>query len=53
MKFNNLKITQELRPQNWQQFGHFLAGLIDAIGHNNKQGYVNISFHKRDLSIAR
>jgi len=48
----DLKLNRHFKPQNKTAFGHFLAGLIDADGHINKQGGIEISFNARDLSVA-
>ena len=42
----------KLKKLTLEQFSFFLAGLIDADGHINKLGYLIISFHRRDLSVA-
>ena len=39
-------------PQTKEQFGYFLAGLIDGDGHITKCGYVTIAFHNKDASVA-
>lgn len=40
------------KPQNIEQFGYFLAGLIDADGHIEKEGNICLFFHQRDLGVA-
>ena len=40
------------KPKTHEQFGYFLAGLIDADGYIDKEGNVSIFFHQRDLSVA-
>lgn len=40
------------KPQNIEQFGYWLAGLIDADGHIDKEGNISIYFHQRDLRVA-
>lgn len=42
---------KQIKPQNSQQLGYFLAGLIDADGHINQKEIV-ITFHTNDLSVA-
>nr|AOC61560.1 putative LAGLIDADG homing endonuclease [Gloeotilopsis planctonica] len=41
-----------LKPQTKEEFGYFLAGLIDADGHISKAGYVQVDFHANDKSVA-
>ena len=48
-KFEPLKAK---KPQNAEQFGFFLAGLIDADGHINKVGTVSLYFHQSDVRVA-
>lgn len=48
---NNLNHNRQIKPRR-QCFGYFLAGLIDADGHIDKRGYLQINFHNRDLSAA-
>ena len=49
----NLVLNKHVKPQNAEEFGYWLAGLIDADGHFTKSGgYLQISFHNRDLSVA-
>lgn len=40
------------KPQTTEQFGYFLAGLIDADGHINKKAYVTITFAQKHVSVA-
>jgi len=40
------------KPQTLEEFGHFLAGLIDSDGHITKDGCVNIAFNTNDISVA-
>ena len=49
IKLNTLKAQ---KPQSIEEFSYFLAGLIDADGHIEKEGNVCLFFHKRDLSVA-
>jgi hypothetical protein len=49
---HDLVENKHVKPQNLEQFGYFLAGLIDADGHISKRGYLEICFHSRDLRIA-
>jgi hypothetical protein len=40
------------KPQTQEEFGHFLAGLIDSDGSIAKPGYVQVDFHTNDISVA-
>ncbi len=40
------------KPQTKDEFGFFLAGLIDASGHIKKAGYVQIDFNIQEISTA-
>lgn len=40
------------KPQTQEEFGYFLAGLIDSDGHISKDGYVQVDFHTNDISVA-
>lgn len=40
------------KPLSRDQFGHFLAGLIDSDGHISKDGYVQIDFDVNNRSLA-
>lgn len=49
----NLVLNKHVKPQNAEEFGYWLAGLIDADGHFTQcGGYLQISFHNRDLNVA-
>lgn len=57
MKKKNKNKISEHAPKAKQpiiknEFGSFLAGLIDGNGHISKQGYALIVFHEKDLSVA-
>jgi hypothetical protein len=41
-----------LKPVNEDQFGHYLAGLIDGEGHFSSQQQLIIVFHSLDASLA-
>jgi hypothetical protein len=41
-----------LKPLNDDQFGHYLAGLIDGDGHFSRQQQLIIVFHSLDVSLA-
>lgn len=48
----SVHVSKHLKPLNDNQFGYYLAGLIDSKGHfNNKQQLV-IVFHSSDVSLA-
>lgn len=59
-KFNsieNIKIVSAimpklLRPSNNEDFGYYLAGLIDGDGHFSKNNQLIITFHIKDVSLA-
>lgn len=40
------------KPHTKEQFGDFLAGLIDADGHIDRLGYIRIVFNQKDVSVA-
>lgn len=40
------------KPKNLEEFGYYLAGLLDADGYISKEGYISITFHERELSVA-
>lgn len=49
----NLVLNKHVKPHNPEEFGFFLAGLVDADGHIAiKNGDLTINGHSRDLSIA-
>nr|YP_636268.1 putative site-specific DNA endonuclease [Tupiella akineta]AAV80690.1 putative site-specific DNA endonuclease [Tupiella akineta] len=41
-----------LKPQTREEFGYFLAGLIDSDGHISKPGYVQIDFNVNEINVA-
>ena len=45
-------VLKARKPQTKEQFGYFLAGVIDADGHIEKGGNVCLAFHERELSVA-
>lgn len=52
IKSISIHVPKHLKPINEDQFGHYLAGLIDGDGHfSNKQQLV-IVFHSLDASLA-
>lgn len=49
----NLVLNKHVKPQSSEEFGNWLAGLIDADGHiAKKNGDLIINGHSRDLSIT-
>jgi hypothetical protein len=48
----SIKAPRAFKPQTKDEFGYFLAGLIDADGHISKPGYVQIDFNVKEASIA-
>lgn len=47
----NLVLNKHVKPRNSEEFGYWLAGLIDADGHINPRGHLSIEGHIRDLSV--
>ena len=45
-------VPKHLKPLNDEQFGHYLAGLIDGDGHFSSKQQLVIVFHKLDVSLA-
>jgi hypothetical protein len=45
-------IPKHLKPINKDQFGHYLAGLIDGVGHFSSKQELVIEFHSLDASLA-
>jgi len=53
----NLKILsihhpKHKKPSSDNDFGFYLAGLIEGDGHFNKQNQLIITFHEKDISLA-
>lgn len=48
----SIHVPKHIKPLNDNQFGHYLAGLIDGDGHFSKQLQLVIVFHKLDVSLA-
>lgn len=48
----SVHITTHLKPLNDEQFGHYLAGLIDGDGHFSNIQQLVIVFHSLDASLA-
>ena len=45
-------VPRHLRPLNDDQFGHYLAGLIEGDGHFSSQQQLVIAFNSLDASLA-
>ena len=48
----SLHVPKHLKPVNYDQFGHYLAGLIDGDGHFSSKQQLVIVFHSLDVSLA-
>lgn len=48
----SVHVPKHLKPLNDEQFGHYLAGLIDGDGHFSSQQQLVIAFHILDASLA-
>jgi len=52
IKLISVHVPTHLKPANYDQFGHYLAGLIDGDGHFSKQQQLVIVFNSLDVSLA-
>jgi hypothetical protein len=52
VKLVSVHVPTHLKPLNDDQFGHYLAGLIDGDGHFSKQQQLVIVFNSLDVSLA-
>ena len=52
IKLISVHVPTHLKPANDNQFGHYLAGLIDGDGHFSKQQQIVIVFNSLDVSLA-
>ncbi len=52
IKLVPIHVPKHIRPINDEQFGHYLAGLIDGDGHFSKISQLVIAFHYLDVSLA-
>ena len=52
IKLISVHVPTHLKPANDDQFGHYLAGLIDGDGHFSKQQQLVIIFNSLDVSLA-
>lgn len=48
----SVHVPKHLKPLNDEQFGHYLAGLIDGDGHFSSKQQLVIVFHTLDVSLA-
>lgn len=48
----SIHVPKYIRPLNNEQFGHYLAGLIDGNGNFNEDQELIITFKKVDISLA-
>lgn len=48
----SVHVPKHLRPISYDQFGHYLAGLIDGDGHFSSKQQLVIVFHKLDAFLA-
>nr|YP_009367915.1 putative LAGLIDADG homing endonuclease [Hazenia capsulata]ARK14902.1 putative LAGLIDADG homing endonuclease [Hazenia capsulata] len=51
-KYISIHAPKAKKAVSEEEFGHFLAGLIDSDGSIAKPGYVQIDFHTNDISVA-
>jgi len=52
VKFISVHVPKHKKPVNDDQFGHYLAGLIDGDGHFSSKQQLIIVFHSLDVSLA-
>jgi len=48
----SVHVPTHLKPINENEFGHYLAGLIDGVGHFSNQKQLLIVFNEQDASLA-
>ena len=48
----SVHVPKHFKPLNDEQFGHYLAGLIDGDGHFSSKQQLVIVFHSLDISVA-
>ena len=48
----SVHVPKHLKPVSEDQFGHYLAGLIDGDGYFNSKQHLVIVFHSSDVSLA-
>lgn len=52
IKSISIHVPEHLKPVNDEQFGHYLAGLIEGDGHFSSKQQLVIVFHSLDVSLA-
>jgi len=52
VKSVSVHVSKHLKPINDEQFGHYLAGLIEGDGHFSSKQQLVIVFHSLDVSLA-
>lgn len=52
VKSVSVHVSKHLKPLNDNQFGYYLAGLIDGAGHFSHKQQLVIVFHSSDVSLA-
>jgi hypothetical protein len=52
IKFISVHVPKHTKPLNDEQFGHYLAGLIDGDGHFSSKQQLVIVFNSLDISLA-
>lgn len=52
IKFTSVNVPKHLKPISNDQFGHYLAGLIDGDGYFSSKQQLVIVFHSLDASLA-
>jgi hypothetical protein len=52
VKLISIHVPRHLKPISEEQFGHYLAGLIEGDGHFSSQQQLVIVFHSLDASLA-
>jgi hypothetical protein len=48
----SVHVPKHLKPVNDNEFGHYLAGLIDGVGHFSSKQQLVIAFNISDISLA-
>jgi LAGLIDADG endonuclease len=52
IKLISIHVPKHLKPLNDEEFGHYLAGLIDGDGHFSSKQQLVIAFHSLDAFLA-
>lgn len=50
---NMQNVLKRLHALSLQEFAHYLAGYLDANGHIEKRGYISMSMHANDVTLAK